>query len=736
MSPEIRLPRPGRRFAMIAVIVSAVVLIGTVVSIKATSRPKFCRSCHFMETYYDSWARSTHNETACIKCHYPPGIKGVVARQYRAVIGMAMFITGRYSDEPRAEVSDANCLADGCHAGQLVNDEVIYRGVAFSHDRHLTDETRGKHLRCTSCHSQIVQGDHMTVTENSCFLCHFKRTANNGSLSGGPSCHAAPPDPVQYRGIRFTHADVLGKGADCQMCHVSVVEGDGVVPQERCYTCHDKPERIAQYEVSDLLHENHVTKHAIDCLQCHLRIKHQKKEIFEALSIDCQKCHPDHHAAQKELYMGVGGKNVGSQPDVMFLARVSCPGCHVVHGGDEVQGVTEEATAKSCAICHGEGYAHMEEQWKQGLQRLLQQIEPSTKIVADELARLGPNVPAEAQELFRNASHNIELVSYGRGVHNIQYSQRLLLQANADLVRALEFARSSRSLPPIQPVKYESGCKTCHFGIETKALDVYGKRFEHDSHLLDANLSCGACHSSQPKGQPGHGETPITAAQCMQCHHQTDQVSCATCHEVLPAVLAYSNSSFDHRVHVEKAKLTCTKCHSTDAQRSFFGNCSSCHHDASVIDVEGRCTSCHRAQTAMFKGDSYQRPSVKYDMELECVDCHAGDAGGIERAQPERCLFCHTEDDGYATVTAAIQQRTQERMIQIDTTWGKVRALLKAIESPEISAKLDAIVKDVTFVRQDRSNGLHNPELTDQLLSAAQNQLDQLLREITDEIQR
>ena len=43
--------------------------------------------------------------------------------------------------------------------------------------------TRGIKLRCTSCHSQIVQGQHMAVTATTCFLCHFKNQHFNEGLA-------------------------------------------------------------------------------------------------------------------------------------------------------------------------------------------------------------------------------------------------------------------------------------------------------------------------------------------------------------------------------------------------------------------------------------------------------------------------------------------------------------------------------------------------------------------------
>ena len=53
---------------------------------------------------------------------------------------------------------------------------MVFKNVLFSHPRHIEQMRRQKQLRCTTCHSQIVQGAHMTVTDVECFICHFYKT--------------------------------------------------------------------------------------------------------------------------------------------------------------------------------------------------------------------------------------------------------------------------------------------------------------------------------------------------------------------------------------------------------------------------------------------------------------------------------------------------------------------------------------------------------------------------------
>ncbi|NIR31771.1 MAG: hypothetical protein GWN99_04120, partial [Gemmatimonadetes bacterium] len=97
------------------------------------------------------------------------------------------YVTGAYGTKPWAEIEDAACLRSGCHTERELEGQVNYEGVRFDHSQHLGELRRGKRLRCTSCHSQIVQGSqsvvfqgvpigaaHLRVTAVTCYLCHFK----------------------------------------------------------------------------------------------------------------------------------------------------------------------------------------------------------------------------------------------------------------------------------------------------------------------------------------------------------------------------------------------------------------------------------------------------------------------------------------------------------------------------------------------------------------------------------
>jgi hypothetical protein len=149
------------------------------------------------------------------------------------------------------------------------------RGIIFDHKPHFSEIKGGMKLHCTSCHYDIVQGSHMAVSEDVCFLCHFMKQGNNVfAVTGCPSCHGAPTKPLMVQGKLFEHKKYLDRGIKCRECHLEIAKGDGNVPADRCFFCH--VDRGNRYNDIEFVHNNHVTRRNIDCHRCHTRISHGK----------------------------------------------------------------------------------------------------------------------------------------------------------------------------------------------------------------------------------------------------------------------------------------------------------------------------------------------------------------------------------------------------------------------------------------------------------------------------
>ena len=239
--------------------------------------PKNCVACHYIAPYYKKWETSTHKMVPCLKCHeYTPG---------QALAAQFMFLAGVETPRPLANVPDKNCLQDGCHDKRLIISKVTFtkKGVSFDHMLHLTEMKLGIKPHCISCHSDIVQGEHLKVSMNVCYLCHFKGVARDQAQSECMSCHSAPTKPVVYRGRTFSHEAALKAGYKCSTCHLEVTKGDGMTPQDKCYFCHvDREQKRSDIR---LLHDKHVTEKQIDCLYCHRKIEHGKIKMVVKIPI-------------------------------------------------------------------------------------------------------------------------------------------------------------------------------------------------------------------------------------------------------------------------------------------------------------------------------------------------------------------------------------------------------------------------------------------------------------------
>ena len=129
-----------------------------------------------MTVYVDSWKASTHKDVPCLSCHYKPGFwNHLVGKWQDGQVSLVYFVTGKVITRPHAEIDDLSCLQSGCHKREDLNKDIVFKNVIFNHVQHLDKLKRDMQLRCTTCHSQIVQGTHITVTEENCFICHFQK---------------------------------------------------------------------------------------------------------------------------------------------------------------------------------------------------------------------------------------------------------------------------------------------------------------------------------------------------------------------------------------------------------------------------------------------------------------------------------------------------------------------------------------------------------------------------------
>ena len=428
-------------------------------------KPDFCRSCHLMEPYYEAWHRSTHKDVDCVECHFEPGWRNTLKGKWQASSQVAKYLTRTYGSKPHAEISDASCLQSGCHEQRVLEGKVRWAVTAsdgqpieimFDHTPHLTELRRGKRLKCVSCHSQIVQGEHLVVTLDSCFTCHFKGLKHGRDsevLGGCRSCHDAPKQEIEMPLGLFNHKDFLDRGVACENCHSDSIKGDGDVPRQVCGHCHNKADHLGRYGDTEFLHATHVTDRKVECTHCHTQIEHRLNTTKGDAIGACATCHEGSHGGPTALYRGVGGRGVPDMPSPMSRTQVDCIACHRHRElpGDvaAVVGQTFTAVSESCTYCHGPKYDKTLAEWHEriaGLQAASDEVYAQAE-AAVEQADLPPAALRRARILLADARHNRRLVELGRGVHNVNYATALLSTADEFCQRAVDIVDRGPETP-------------------------------------------------------------------------------------------------------------------------------------------------------------------------------------------------------------------------------------------------------------------------------------------------
>ncbi len=475
--------RSGRRIPVLptlwgwSLIVVTTFIVGGIGFAEYSMQPSFCRSCHIMEPYYQAWHDSTHGDIPCGDCHFEPGWESTIRGKFEASSQAVKYITNTYGSKPHAEVRDVSCLRSECHEHRLLEGQVQWtvqsqRGdpvtIQFDHAPHLNELRRGKKLRCVSCHSQMVQGKHIVVTLDTCFVCHFKGLQHGRDedvLGGCDACHNAPKSEIRLATGLFNHADYVDRGVECVNCHSDSVSGDGEVPRQMCWNCHNQPHQIARYGESSNIHRIHITDNKVECGSCHVQIEHHltaaaprmRQALGEGMMLDhsgaCGQCHSLTHAGPDELYRGTGGRGVPDMPSPMFRAQVDCIACHQTekHSGEvaRISGQTFLGAQRACDHCHGGQYGDLLDEWKATVEDHLVRAEAAC-LEARETVDASSADPMERlrlQRLLADAEHNVRFVTLGRGVHNTNYATALLNTA-LENCQQIDQARRDAEAPP------------------------------------------------------------------------------------------------------------------------------------------------------------------------------------------------------------------------------------------------------------------------------------------------
>jgi hypothetical protein len=531
---------------------------------KVSETAWFCGRCHNMTVYVASWKASKHKDIACIECHYKPGFVNHVKGKWRdGQLSLAYFITGKRPTKPHAEIDDESCTQ--CHKKEDLKKAIVFKNVIFNHQNHLERMKREKQLRCTTCHSQIVQGAHITVTEVECFICHFYKTREQKAyITGCTSCHFEPKGDISISAsFTFNHKRYIARGIKCESCHANVVSGDGHIMENACLKCHNRREIVEAKFTPEFMHRNHVTDHKVECFECHAGIKHKIVPLHytgEETSV-CSECHKATiHAAKVSLYVGKGARSVEETPKRMAIVNMDCSVCHE-------PGQDKARMEKKCAYCHGNLTDGMVDRWKKILKDKADEIQKA--ILETRAVQAGGQVTKEVKTALDGAAHNYNLLRRGNGVHNIIYSVKI---ADATRNRLREVTAASRR-ETVKSAPFKLSCTyTCHGNIIDRKIPFGEVQFVHEMHI-EGEGSCLKCHSPYSN----HGQKFLKG--CSECHHGEGmgKVTCKDCHRPEETLIRAKGS-----MH---SSIACTDCHDNIKQGK--------KERESIATVRENCVRCH-----------------------------------------------------------------------------------------------------------------------------------------------
>ena len=143
----------SKRFIVIALLLSALLLVAASSAFIHTTDPSFCASCHEIVPAYEGWQRSPHGEVNCHQCHADPGLVGEISARLK---GLRMVYVHLSDDE---EKPLATCEFDWyrcyeCHYSPAAGSATM-PPLPASHLYFSAEDRR----QCAVCHDDVSHTD-------------------------------------------------------------------------------------------------------------------------------------------------------------------------------------------------------------------------------------------------------------------------------------------------------------------------------------------------------------------------------------------------------------------------------------------------------------------------------------------------------------------------------------------------------------------------------------------------
>ena len=432
----------------IILVILVMVIIGAIAGIFTaeyyTAQPQFCGSCHIMKNYYESWKKDKHSETniTCVDCHYPPGEKHALKSKFKGLGQLFTYLgTGKNVVRTPAKVSDLSCTTSACHPSEKFMDKKVQftEKIPYVHNTHKDKTIEGQTLHCDTCHQHVRTENHFEVPRMACYLCHFKEAKFNEGRAKCSLCHEIPDKSLKKleEGAEppkktITHKTLEESKVACESCHYQIIQGKGGIKKEDCFNCHEySAEMLKKAEDKKSMHQEHVAAQNAKCFDCHMPIEHKEVDFMEQAKSNCSTCHPDHHAQQKMLIAGTGGKGIEQDyPIRHFNVKVNCFACHTKDDYDTKGEHIRKENPENVAACHTEDEKKLVKKWKEDVYDILAETteieQEAMKAIEDAKGRLPESTIQKAMSMVAEGQENIKIVVAGGGVHNKKYSVLLL----------------------------------------------------------------------------------------------------------------------------------------------------------------------------------------------------------------------------------------------------------------------------------------------------------------------
>jgi hypothetical protein len=290
------IPKKGPWRALIAI--TAVLGLGFAIAAKKghdymENDPRFCTSCHTMNTAFDLWSKSGHKDISCHVCHIPNPIDN---------LNQLWVYTTQRPDTPLKHAEVENGICEKCH--NTVGTASKWNKIAETQGHSVHS---GKtHIECVQCHATTVH--RFVPPAELCVKCHKDITL--AAAGGMAEMH-------------------------CLKCHnFTVQDPKKALKPDRaaCLECHEKrqiagevfPEKAPMKWECDQCHKPHkkISLKSDDCLGCHPGLDEGVHKVKSHQK--CLDCH---------------------KPHGWTVAPASCASCHK-------EQVASHHPEKGCTACH------------------------------------------------------------------------------------------------------------------------------------------------------------------------------------------------------------------------------------------------------------------------------------------------------------------------------------------------------------------------------------------------